>query len=38
MRGDNDKASIVGNLVNLWFTLAFVQGLGRNLGFKFLTR
>lgn len=36
--GDNDKAAIVDNLASLWFALAFGQGLGRNLGFKILTR
>lgn len=36
--GDNDKAQIVDNFVTLWFTLAFERGLGRNLGFKILTR
>jgi len=36
--GDNDKAQIVDNFTALWFTLAFERGLGRNLGFKLLTR
>ena len=36
--GDNDKAGIVDDLARLWFALAFEQGLGRNLGFKILTR
>lgn len=36
--GDNDKAKIVDDLATLWFALAFGQGLGRNLGFKILTR
>jgi 8-hydroxy-5-deazaflavin:NADPH oxidoreductase len=36
--GDNDKAQIVDDFVTLWFTLAFERGLGRNLGFKILTR
>jgi len=36
--GDNDKVTIVDNLATLWFALAFGQGMGRNLGFKILTR
>jgi 8-hydroxy-5-deazaflavin:NADPH oxidoreductase len=36
--GDNDKVQLVDNFVALWFTLAFERGLGRNLGFKILTR
>ncbi len=36
--GDNDKVQVVDNFVALWFTLAFERGLGRNLGFKLLTR
>jgi 8-hydroxy-5-deazaflavin:NADPH oxidoreductase len=36
--GDNDKSQIVDSFVTLWFTLAFERGLGRNLGFKILTR
>jgi len=36
--GDNDKVQVVDNFVVLWFTLAFERGLGRNLGFKLLTR
>jgi predicted dinucleotide-binding enzyme len=36
--GDNDKAKVVDDFVTLWFTLAFERGMGRNLGFKILTR
>jgi len=36
--GDNDKAKIIDDLATLWFALAFGQGMGRNLGFKILTR
>jgi predicted dinucleotide-binding enzyme len=36
--GDNDKVQLVDNFVALWFTLAFERGLGRNVGFKILTR
>jgi predicted dinucleotide-binding enzyme len=36
--GDNDKAHLVDHFTALWFTLAFERGLGRNLGFKLLTR
>jgi predicted dinucleotide-binding enzyme len=36
--GDNDKAKIIDDLATLWFALAFGEGLGRNLGFKILTR
>jgi hypothetical protein len=36
--GDNDKVAIVDGMATLWFALAFGQGLGRNLGFKILTR
>jgi 8-hydroxy-5-deazaflavin:NADPH oxidoreductase len=36
--GDNDKAQLVDDFTALWFTLAFERGLGRNLGFKLLTR
>ena len=36
--GGNDKAGVVDDFVRLWFTLAFEQGLGRNVGFKILTR
>lgn len=36
--GDNDKIKIVDDFVALWFTLAFERGMGRNLGFKILTR
>lgn len=36
--GDNDKAKIVDDFVALWFALAVGQGMGRELGFKILTR
>ncbi len=36
--GDNDKAKIVDDFVALWFALAIGQGMGRDLGFKILTR
>jgi predicted dinucleotide-binding enzyme len=36
--GDNDKIKIVDDFVALWFTLAFERGMGRDLGFKILTR
>ncbi|WP_028266295.1 NADPH-dependent F420 reductase [Arthrobacter sp. MA-N2] len=36
--GDNDKAKIVDDFVALWFSLAIGQGMGRELGFKILTR
>jgi 8-hydroxy-5-deazaflavin:NADPH oxidoreductase len=36
--GDNDKAKVVDDFVTLWFTLAFERGMGRNVGFKILTR
>ena len=32
--GDNDKVGLVDDLTRLWFTLAFEQGLGRDLGLQ----
>ncbi len=36
--GDNDRIDLVDGFTGLWFALAFEQGLGRDLGFKILTR